>query len=99
MPHDRRTPEGPSSFSRATKLARRRGKYRGRLLDCLRAYVALAGNESTGMSVTVWRLAPRGGFEVFPSPPEKDKPWVVKPFTRDQMKAAGAAGCPRGEKR
>jgi len=61
-------------------------KYRGRPLNCLRAYAALSRKEARRMSVTVWRLGEGGGFELFPGPPEKDGQWVVEPFTHDEMK-------------
>jgi hypothetical protein len=66
-------------------------KYRGRLLDCMRAYAKLAQKEASGMSVTVWKLGQSGGFESFPTP-SGDGQWVVDPFRREEAGKAGPLG-------
>jgi hypothetical protein len=59
-------------------------KYRGRLVDCMRAFALLAQKDGSGMSVTVWKLGQSGGFEPFRAPPGGDGQWVVEPFRREE---------------
>jgi hypothetical protein len=59
-------------------------KYRGKLIDCMRAFALLAQKEASGMSVAVWKLGQSGGFEPFPAPPGGDGQWVVQPFLKEE---------------
>lgn len=48
-------------------------KYRGRFLDCVRAYSATLRPQAAGVGVECWKLGTDGTFERFPDSPGEDE--------------------------
>jgi len=55
-------------------------KYRGRLVDCVRAYAATLRSQPAGVGIDCWKLGTNGAFEKYPEPLRDGEAWPAPPL-------------------